>query len=226
MKTHILQNLSQVQQRINVAEQQYGRAAGAVKLLAVSKAQSSEKIRIVAEAGQQLFGENYLQEALQKQAQLTDLPIEWHFIGAIQSNKVKLIAQHFSWVHTVSRLEVAEKLNRYRQGLLPLNICIQVNSSGEPTKAGVLPDQVATLANRIMDLPNLRWRGLMVIPAPTLDIDEQHRQCAVVRQLFDALKMHYPALDTLSMGMSADLDVAIAEGATLVRIGSAIFGNR
>jgi pyridoxal phosphate enzyme (YggS family) len=227
MKSIILQNLHDVQYRIQNAEQQYGRVAGAVKLLAVSKTQSAEKIRLAYEAGQQLFGENYLQEALAKQMKLTDLAIEWHFIGHIQSNKTKLLAEHFSWVHTVSRAETAIRLSKQRpHHLPPLNVCIQVNISGEQSKDGILPDQLTELARQIINLPNLSWRGLMTIPAPTADKTEQHRQFAELRLLFESLKVNYPTLDTLSMGMSADLEAAIAEGATIVRIGTAIFGER
>lgn len=227
MKHIIIQNLHDVHQRINHAEQQYGRVVGAVKLLAVSKTQSAEKIRIAFAAGQPLFGENYLQEALAKQAQLMDLAIEWHFIGPIQSNKTRLIAAHFNWVHTVSRIEIAKKLNNQRPTpLTPLNICIQVNVSGEQTKEGILPEQVEQFAAQIINLPNLCWRGLMTIPAPTLDVMQQRQQFAKMQQLFASLKQRYPLLDTLSMGMSADLDAAIAEGATMLRIGTAIFGKR
>ncbi|MFN7096504.1 MAG: YggS family pyridoxal phosphate-dependent enzyme [Gammaproteobacteria bacterium] len=227
MKLTIQQHLHDIQQRIHHAEQQYGRAIGAVKLLAVSKTHSAEKIRQLFAAGQVAFGENYVQEALSKQAQLNDLALEWHFIGRIQSNKVKLIAERFSWVQTVSSIEIAKKMNSCRPVTLPpLQVCIQVNISGEVTKEGVLPAEVERLAAQISSLPNLCWRGLMCIPAPTNDLHEQHRQFAAMRQLFSMLKVHYPMLDTLSMGMSADLDAAIAEGATMVRVGTAIFGMR
>lgn len=227
MKSIIQHRLQDVQQRIYNAEQQYGRVVGAVKMLAVSKMQEAEKVRLAFAAGQRAFGENYLQEALKKQSELTDLPIEWHYIGRIQSNKAKLIAAHFDWVQTVSRFDIAKKLNRYRSThLSPLNICIQVNISGESTKDGLLPNQVADLASEIINLPNLCWRGLMTIPAPETDPNKQRQQFARMAHLFESLRAHYPTLDTLSMGMSADLEAAIAEGANMVRIGTAIFGDR
>lgn len=223
----LFQNLNVVRQQIVIAEKQYGRAANAVKLLAVSKGQTVASIRAVFASGQQAFGENYLQEALEKQQQLTDLDIEWHFIGAIQSNKTRLIATHFDWVHTVSSVAIATRLSRQRPvGLPPLNCCIQVNISREESKAGVLPEELAALFKAIIHLPNLNWRGLMAIPAISQDLNEQREHFAAVQRLFVELKQHYLGLDTLSMGMSADLDAAIAEGATMVRIGTAIFGDR
>lgn len=198
-----------------------------VKLLAVSKAQPASAIREAYIAGQTLFGENYLQEALDKQADLADLPIEWHFIGPIQSNKTQPIAQNFAWVHSVDRLKIAQRLNDARPaGLPPLQICIQVNVSNEESKSGVEPGELENLAQAITALPRLKLRGLMAIPAPTLDTNQQQAQFKQVRQCYDALCAKGLALDTLSIGMSDDYPVAIAEGATIVRVGSALFGAR
>ena len=198
-----------------------------VKLLAVSKSQPADKLREVYEAGQRAFGENYVQEAIHKQAQLNECAIEWHFIGPIQSNKTQLIAQHFSWVQSVDRLKIAARLNDARPpSLPPLNVCIQINSSGEVSKSGVAPAQLAPLARAVATLPRLRLRGLMALPAPTTDVNTQRGSFRGVREQFDALCLAGLALDTLSMGMSEDLEAAIAEGATIVRVGTAIFGLR
>lgn len=203
---------------------QFGQA---VKLVAVSKAQPASAIREAYQAGQTIFGENYLQEAIDKQAQLADLNIEWHFIGPIQSNKTQPISQHFAWVHSVDRLKIAQRLNEARPAdLPPLQVCIQVNVSNEDSKSGVLPDDLATLAIEIGKLPRLKLRGLMAIPAPTKDINQQNAQFKLVRQCYDALIAKGCKLDTLSIGMSDDYAVAIAQGATFVRIGSALFGAR
>lgn len=201
--------------------------AQTVKLVAVSKAQPASAIREAYQAGQTIFGENYLQEALDKQAQLTDLNIEWHFIGPIQSNKTQPISQNFAWVHSVDRLKIAQRLNEARPAdLPPLQVCIQVNVSNEDTKSGVLPENLAELAEEIQKLPRLSLRGLMAIPAPTQDINLQIDQFKRVRQCYDALIEKGFALDTLSIGMSDDYQVAIAQGASFVRIGSALFGAR
>jgi hypothetical protein len=201
--------------------------AQTVKLVAVSKAQPASAIREAYQAGQTIFGENYLQEALDKQAQLTDLNIEWHFIGPIQSNKTQPISQNFSWVHSVDRLKIAQRLNEARPAdLPPLQVCIQVNVSNEDTKSGVLPENLAELAAEIQKLPRLSLHGLMAIPAPTQDINLQIEQFKRVRQCYDALIEKGFALDILSIGMSDDYRVAIAQGATFVRIGSALFGAR
>jgi pyridoxal phosphate enzyme (YggS family) len=198
-----------------------------VKLLAVSKAQSSSVIREAFQAGQSLFGENYLQEALEKQAELADLPIEWHFIGPIQSNKTQPIAQRFAWVHSVDRLKIAQRLNEARPADLgPLQVCIQVNISHEESKGGAAPIELEALAQSIAALPRLKLRGLMAIPAPTDDVNQQLAQFKQVRQCYDALLTKGFALDTLSIGMSDDYPIAIAQGATIVRIGSALFGAR
>ena len=199
----------------------------AVQLLAVSKAQSAANVREAYAAGQQDFGENYLQEAISKQALLEDCNITWHFIGPIQSNKTQLIAQHFQWVHSVDRLKVAERLASARPASLPpLNICIQINSSDEASKSGVEADALFVLAAAISKLPNLKLRGLMAIPAPTKDLAKQRAQFKIVKDAFISLQQQGFKLDTLSIGMSDDYVAAIQEGATIVRIGSAIFGLR
>lgn len=225
--TTIADRLQAMQDRIHAAEQSANRNTGSVKLLAVSKAHPASAIREAYQAGQRLFGENYLQEALQKQAELHALDIEWHFIGPIQSNKTQPIAQHFAWVHGVDRLKIAERLNAARpDDLPPLNICLQVNVSEESSKSGIATEELALLAAAVIKLPKLRLRGLMAIPAPTHDIELQHQQFRMVRKLYEGLLENGYALDTLSIGMSDDFAAAIDEGATIVRIGSAIFGAR
>lgn len=198
-----------------------------VKLLAVSKAQSARAVREAYTAGQSMFGENYLQEALEKQTQLADLAIDWHFIGPIQSNKTQAIAQHFAWVHSVDRLKIAQRLNEARpEGFAALQVCIQVNVSNEASKSGVLPEEVEALATAIALLPKLKLRGLMAIPAPSKNVSQQVAQFRQVRECYDALLAKGFALDTLSIGMSDDYPTAIVHGATIVRIGSALFGAR
>jgi len=201
--------------------------AQSVNLLAVSKAQSAIAIREAYAAGQKLFGENYLQEALDKQSQLADLAIEWHFIGPIQSNKTQLIAQHFNWVHSIDRLKIAQRLNDARpETLAPLQVCIQVNISNEESKSGVTQQELDTLASAISKLPRLKLLGLMAIPEPSNDNNKQRIQFKQVRECYDALLEKGFTLDTLSIGMSDDYRIAIEEGATIVRIGSALFGAR
>ncbi len=220
----IATNIAKVGTRIREAAQAAGRDPDEVLLLAVSKTQPAEAIREASEAGLRDFGENYLQEALEKQAKLADLSLVWHFIGPIQSNKTKLIAEHFDWVHSVDRLKIAQRLSDQRPGhLAPLNLCLQVNVSGEASKSGCEPQAVRELAQAIAALPRLRLRGLMAIPEPTDDPAEQRAAFARLRQLQNELDLE---LDTLSMGMSQDLEAAIAEGATWVRIGTALFGAR
>jgi len=198
-----------------------------ISLVAVSKTQPAAVIRTAFAAGQKLFGENYVQEAIEKQGELADLDIEWHFIGPIQSNKTQQIAQHFSWVHGIDRLKIAQRLNDARDaGMPPLQVCIQVNISGEHSKSGILHAQVDELTKAVQALPRLRLRGLMAIPAPSADPAFLHGQFADVREIYQRLNDQGFALDTLSMGMSDDFAIAIAEGATIVRIGSAIFGAR
>ncbi len=220
----IATNIAKVGTRIREAAQAAGRDPDGVLLLAVSKTQPAEAIREASEAGLRHFGENYLQEALEKQAKLADLPLVWHFIGPIQSNKTKLIAEHFDWVHSVDRLKIAQRLSDQRpEHLAPLNLCLQVNVSGEASKSGCEPQDVHELAQAISALPRLRLRGLMAIPEPTDDPAEQRAAFARLRKLQTELRLN---LDTLSMGMSQDLEAAIAEGATWVRIGTALFGAR
>lgn len=198
-----------------------------VNLLAVSKAQPAHIIREAYAAGQHKFAENYLQEALDKQVELSDLNIEWHFIGPIQSNKTQLIAQHFTWVHSIDRLKIAQRLSDARPaGLPPLQVCIQVNISNEESKGGVNPSELSELATAINKMPYLTLRGLMAIPAPTEDVMLQKMQFKQVRECYDALIAQGFALDTLSIGMSGDYPAAIEQGATFVRIGTALFGAR
>ncbi len=209
------------------AAKKLAQAEQAVQLLAVSKAQSVAAIRAAHAAGQTQFGENYLQEALDKQAQLSDLAILWHFIGPIQSNKTQLIAQHFDWVHSVDRLKIAQRLNDARaNNPVPLQVCVQVNISHEPSKSGVLVADLENTVAAIVKLPHLQLRGLMAIPAPSKDLDIQRQQFKQVRECYDNLLAKGYALDTLSMGMSDDYAAAIEQGATIVRIGSALFGAR
>jgi pyridoxal phosphate enzyme (YggS family) len=228
--TTIAERMQAVKASINAAATDCGRNPDTVQLLAVSKAHPAEKIREAHAAGQRLFGENYLQEALDKQGLLADLDIEWHFIGPIQSNKTQPIAQQFAWVHGVDRLKIAERLHAARpENTPPLQVCIQVNVSGEASKSGIPPQEVISLAQAILQLPRLKLRGLMSIPAPTSDIAQQRDQFRRVGQAFEKLRQQLPDaanLDTLSIGMSEDYAAAIAEGATIVRIGSAIFGAR
>jgi len=220
----IADNISQVRARIDAAARLTGRAAEAVGLLAVSKTKPAEAVREAFAAGISDFGENYLQEALAKQALLTDLPLSWHFIGPIQSNKTRAIAEHFAWVHSVDRLKIAQRLSEQRPGQLPpLNICLQVNVSGEASKSGCTPAEVVELVEQVSRLPNLRLRGLMAIPEPSDDRAQQDAAFASVQALLGASPV---PLDTLSMGMSHDLEAAIAHGATWVRIGTALFGAR
>lgn len=216
--------IAKVRARIREAAQAVGRDPAGIRLLAVSKTQPAEAIRAAHACGQRDFGENYLQEALAKQAELTDLPLCWHFIGPIQSNKTKAIAEHFAWVHSVDRLKIAQRLSEQRPAGLPaLNICLQVNVSGEASKSGCAPEELPALAAAVAALPHLRLRGLMAIPEPTDDPAEQRAAFARLRELQARLPYE---LDTLSMGMSHDLESAIAEGATWVRIGTALFGAR
>ena len=219
--------LSTVQQRIVRACQDAGRDPAEVLLLAVSKTRSAAELRELANQGQYRFGENYLQEALEKMATLQDLALEWHFIGPIQSNKTRPIAEHFFWVHSVDRLKIAERLSEQRpQPLGPLNICLQVNISGETSKSGVGLNELPELAHQVAVLPRLRLRGLMAIPAPTNEEAEQRRPFRGLRLAMEQLNAQGLQLDTLSMGMSDDLEAAITEGASMVRIGTALFGPR
>ncbi len=227
MQTTIENNLSQLHQQIATITQQYGRPVDAVKLLAVSKGQSIEKIQTAYAAGQHAFGENYVQEAVTKMQALADLAIEWHYIGHIQSNKTAQIASHFAWVHTVCSIPIAQRLHKQHPATLPpLNVCIQVNVSGEASKDGIAPANVLDYAQAISALPRLRLRGLMTIPSLTHDEALQRQQFHILRLAYEALQQAGIPVDTLSMGMSADFAAAIAEGATLLRIGTGIFGSR
>ena len=224
----IADNIAQVSSRIHAAAQAAQRDEHSVQLLAVSKTKPAEALREAYAAGLRDFGENYLQEALGKQLELADLPLIWHFIGPIQSNKTRAIAEHFAWVHSVDRLKIAQRLSEQRPGdLPPLNICIQVNVSGEASKSGCTPEDLPALAKAISELPRITLRGLMAIPEPTEDRTAQDAAFAAVRDLNKSLQdsLGLP-LDTLSMGMSHDLESAVTMGATWVRIGTALFGAR
>ena len=227
----ISSNLQAVKERIATASRAVSRDPQTVALLAVSKTFAADAVIEAAQAGQRAFGENYVQEALDKIAAVRavrpDLLLEWHFIGPIQSNKTRPIAGHFDWVHSVDREKIAQRLSEQRPlHLPPLNVCLQVNISGEESKSGVTPAQVMELAPKIAALPRLKLRGLMAIPEPVEEVEKQRAPLRQLRRLFDSLRAQGLALDTLSMGMSADMEAAIAEGATMVRIGTAIFGKR
>lgn len=229
--TIISANLQAVNTRIIGACSATGRDPGAIALLAVSKTFPAAAIREAHAAGQRSFGENYVQEALAKQQELADLDLEWHFIGPLQSNKTRPVAEHFAWVHSVERLKIAERLAEQRPAHLPpLNVCVQVNISGEGSKSGCAPQEAPALCRAVAALSRLRLRGLMAIPEPGLANEENsalaRRRFASLRALRDTLNAQGLALDTLSMGMSHDLEDAILEGATLVRVGTAIFGER
>lgn len=224
----IVQHRNQVLARIRAATERADRPADSVALIAVSKKQPATAIRAAHAAGQRAFGESYLQEALDKQAQLTDLAdIEWHFIGRIQSNKTRQIAAHFDWVHGLAEATHARRLSEQRPASRPpLNVCLQVNLSGETSKGGVAPEEVGALLEQCRELPSLHVRGLMTLPAPSEDETAQRRPFRALRELRDRLATPDCPLDVLSMGMSDDLEAAILEGATQVRIGTAVFGAR
>lgn len=227
----IAENIAKIRLAIGQTATQHGRNPGSVLLLAVSKTFGAEAVIQAADAGQVAFGENYLQEALDKQQAVQtlrpDLALEWHFIGPIQSNKTRPLAEHFAWAHAVDREKIARRLSEQRPpDLPPLNICLQVNVSGEDSKSGVTPTEVLALAHVVATLPGLQLRGLMAIPEPADDIESQRKPFALLRALQQQLTDAGILTDTLSMGMSADMDAAVAEGATIVRIGTAIFGKR
>ncbi|TCK42587.1 hypothetical protein B0G84_0874 [Paraburkholderia sp. BL8N3] len=227
--SHIAQHLEEVRQRIAKAAASASRDGASVKLLAVSKTFPAEDVRAAFDAGQRAFGENYVQEGVAKITALSDLrsELEWHFIGPLQSNKTKVVAEHFDWVQSVDRLKIAQRLSDQRPpGAPPLNVCLQVNVSGEESKSGVEPAEAASLAHQIAALPGLRLRGLMAIPEPAATLEAQRAPHARLSALMDALCADGLELDTLSIGMSADLEAAVLEGATMVRIGTAIFGAR
>ena len=225
--TIITENLQAVHDRIRQAAAAAKRAPDSVRLLAVSKTFGASAVVTAWQAGQRAFGENFVQEALDKIAELGQPDIEWHFIGPVQSNKTHPIAEHFAWVHSVDREKIARRLNDARPPHLPpLNVLIQVNVSDEASKSGVVPGEERALAAMIRTLPRLRLRGLMAIPEPTSDVAVQRRRFALLRSLQQGLQADDSSVDTLSMGMSDDLEAAIAEGSTMVRIGTAIFGSR
>jgi PLP dependent protein len=227
--TQIADNLQTVHERIRRACEAAGRAPGSVRLLAVSKTFGPQAVREAHAAGQTAFGENYIQEAVDKIAALRDLPLEWHCIGPIQSNKTRLVAEHFDWVHSVDRLKIAQRLSEQRpEHLPPLQVCLQVNTDGGPTKSGAQPQEVLEIARAVAALPRLVLRGLMTIPDPVEGFEAEvalHRRAT---DLFNQVRaeLALPQFDTLSMGMTADLEAAIAAGSTLVRVGTAIFGRR
>jgi PLP dependent protein len=229
MSSHIPRHLDEVRERIAAAAASAGRDASSVRLLAVSKTFPASDVRAAFNAGQRAFGENYVQESVAKIAELGDLrsEIEWHFIGPLQSNKTRVVAENFDWVHSIDRLKIAERLSDQRaEDAAPLNVCLQVNVSGEASKSGVAPEEALALARAIAALPRLTLRGLMAIPEAAATLDEQRAPHRRLRALIDALRADGLELDTLSMGMSADLEAAVLEGSTMVRIGTAIFGSR
>lgn len=225
----IANNLQLVRSRINAACSRLGRSTDSIRLLAVSKTFPAEAVREAFDAGQRCFGENYVQEAIDKIQALDALrgEIEWHLIGPLQSNKTRVVAEHFDWVQTVDRLKIAQRLSEQRPDHLPpLQVLVQVNTSGEDTKSGVDPTEALTLAQQVAALPRLTLRGVMALPAPTPDPQAQAAALAQVRVVFDQLKAAGLPIDTLSMGMSGDLEAAVEQGSTMVRVGTAIFGHR
>ena len=227
MSTSVSVNLAQVRKRIELACHAAGRSLDAVQLLAVSKTMPAQAVRDAYAAGQLAFGENYIQEGVDKIASLADLPLVWHCIGPIQSNKTKLVAEHFAWVHSIDRLKIAERLSAQRPvHLPPLQVCLQVNVDGGSNKSGVAPDGLLALAQAVAKLPQLQLRGIMTIPEPAESDAAARTVHRKAKILFDKLNAAGLALDTLSMGMTADLEAAIAEGSTCVRVGTAIFGQR
>ena len=223
----ITANLQAVRARVAAATHAAGRPADSVRVVAVSKTFAADAVREAASGGQRDFGENYVTEGVEKIRGLASLGLTWHYIGPIQSNKTRLIAEHFDWVHSIDREKTATRLSQARAaGQTELQVCIQVNVSGEASKSGVAPAEVASLAKAVSDMPRLRLRGLMAIPEPTQDVRLQRARFAQLHALRDELKRLGLELDTLSMGMSADMEAAIAEGATMVRVGTAIFGER
>ena len=223
----IAQSLEKIRNRVTVLERRYQRPPDGVRILAVSKTKPPQAVRAAAEIGQREFGENHVQDALTKLDALADLDLVWHFIGPIQSNKTRIVATRFDWVHSIDRAKIAQRLNEQRpEDLPPLEVCIQVNVSGEGSKSGVDPGEVYELADAVSDLPRLKLRGLMTLPRPCDDLDAQRRPFAELRRVLEELNTRGFALDTLSMGMTNDMEAAIAEGATIIRIGTAIFGAR
>lgn len=225
--TTISANLQAVLARIDAAARKFGRNPDDISLLAVSKTWPASDVREAVDAGQRAFGENYVQEGVDKTVELAGLGLIWHFIGPLQSNKTRRVAEAFDWVHSVERLKIAERLSEQRpDNVPPLQICLQINVSGEETKSGMALSELPQLARQVARLPRLKLRGLMAIPAPVDDFETQRRSFRQVREAYEQLRGEGLALDTLSMGMTHDLEAAIAEGATLVRVGTAIFGER
>lgn len=222
----IKQRYQNVVAEIAAAARRSGRNPDEILLLGASKQQPAAAIRVLAGLGLRDFGENYVQDALAKQAELADLALTWHFIGRIQSNKTHEIARHFDWAHGVDRLKIARRLSEQREAPEPLSICLQVNIDDEPSKGGLLPAELLEIAAPVAELPNVRLRGLMAIPRPESDPGRQRASFGRVRELYEQLRDRGLELDTLSMGMTADLEAAVAEGATIVRIGTALFGPR
>ena len=225
--TNPAERLARVRERIARACRACHRDPGTVRLLAVSKGQPLEALRAMAAAGQCCFGESYVQEAMEKIGPLEDSGCEWHFIGPLQTNKASLVARHFDWVHSIDRARIATALSRHRgPDRRPLQVCLQANISGEASKSGVAPGELPALAQEVAGLPGLRLRGLMAIPRPTDDVAAQRAAFRQLREAWEELRRRGHPLDTLSMGMSDDLEAAIAEGSTLVRVGTALFGPR
>jgi pyridoxal phosphate enzyme (YggS family) len=225
--SRIAQNLANISQRVKVAAKAVGRDPRRIKILAVSKTHSAEKIREAYAAGLTRFGESYVQEAIPKIQVLNDLPLEWHFIGPIQSNKTREIAEHFDWVHSIDRLKIASRLNEQRpKNRKPLNICVQINISMEASKSGIVQQALQDFVTQLKPLRRLKLRGLMAIPQQTKDQQQQRTLFAELRRLFDDLNQEGYQLDTLSMGMTDDLEAAVMEGSTLLRIGTGLFGAR
>lgn len=225
--TNVAENIDKLVASLRRLELLYRRPIGSVKLLAVSKKQSTESITQANIAGLKDFGENYLQEALDKIEKLSQLDLCWHFIGPIQANKTRSIAEHFQWVHSIDRHKIAQRLNDHRpQGSIPLNVCVQINLSSEASKSGVTLTEAEDLCDYITQLPRLKLRGLMAIPAPLAEFESQRACFRLLASEFARLQPLYPEIDTLSMGMSSDYEAAVAEGSTLLRIGTGIFGPR
>jgi len=223
----ITDKLTQIHNEISSTETQFQRQAGSVCLLAVSKTRTTDEIITAFNSGQRHFGENYCQEAIEKIETINQPDIIWHFIGPIQSNKTKQIASHFDWVHAVDRIKIARRLNEARpEGIAPLNICVQINISGEKSKSGISIDETEAFISELEQFKRLKVRGLMALPAPTTEFDEQRAAFSKLNLKLNDLKKHNPNLDTLSIGTTQDMKAAIAEGATIVRIGTAIFGPR
>ncbi len=223
----IIDNLHDIRRRISEAETEFNREAGSIRLIGVTKKQPMGKLKTAAEEGLKDFGENHLQEALAKLSRLKKYEIEWHFLGSIQSNKTEAIAKYFNWVHSVDRAKIALRLSEQRpEGMPPVNILLQVNVDDEDSKSGIAFEEIPMIANFIKDLPNVKLRGLMCIPAIRREFEEQREPFRKLREAFEDLKTNgFPDLDTLSMGMSHDFEAAIAEGANMVRIGAALFGQ-